>query len=334
MEKEILSILMVTPHTAESERIQESLLRSKIAAKIRFVLSNNEAIRLLGQKKFDLLLTDHDPPNANVLTLLMMMKKNHFHLPVIVIAKECGIEVVREAFKMGVDDYILKEELDTVALFHIIGTALEKRKSRDELLEAQKKLKELAERDGLTNLYNHRWFLETLEREFARCRRYWRPLSLLMVDLDGFKLINDSCGHPKGDLVLKNIASMLQETVRSVDSTARYGGDEFAILLPETDAKSAYRLGERILKKIKSTPFCDNNEVFPLSASIGVGSFHPTLTSAGLLLKEADQSLYQAKKEGRGMVAYLKPTQANGEEDLEVPMSIAALQQDPPEIHT
>ncbi len=327
MEKEILTILIINPHRGDHQLIKESLTRSKIAAKIKFVLSNAEAVRALAQRRFDLIITDHSPPEVNVMTLLLILKRNlDYEIPVIVISREGNIEVVREAFKLGVDDYILKEELDTVALFHIIGTALEKRKMRDELLAAQKRLKEMAEKDGLTNLYNHRWFLEGLEKEFARSKRYWRPLSLVMIDLDGFKMINDTCGHPKGDQVLINVAEMLRETVRSVDSIARYGGDEFSVLLPETDAKSACRLGERILKKIKNTPFVDQKKIFPLSASIGIASFHPRLTSAGNFLREADQSLYQAKKDGRGMVVYLKP--AVEEDQLELPISIAALRND------
>lgn len=246
--------------------------------------------------------------------------------PVILLTHEENLKTVREAFKLGVSDFLLKVELEAVSLFDIITSVLEKNRARIETRVWTQRLQEQAEQDGLTRLYNHRHFLESLEKEFLRAGRYQRPLSLMMIDLDGFKSINDTLGHPKGDQVLTMIAGLLTQVVRHIDVVARYGGDEFAILLPETDREAAIRIGERVLKEIRRHPFLEGKRIFPLSASIGISSWRSSLPGAGSLLREADQSLYAAKRGGRGRVASLFPEQtAQSGVPLTLPMSAGQL---------
>jgi two-component system cell cycle response regulator len=302
MEKENLSILIIDPEKEDHRLIRDSLQRSKVPASIEFAASTEKGLDLLERRKFDLILTDHALPEANAYQLLSELQQRELLLPVIVLTRDGEARTAREAFQKGIDDYLLKEELATISFFDVIGNVIEKRREKEEQAKREFLLREQAERDGLTGLYNHRYFLEALEREFARSRRYRRPLSLMMLDLDGFKSINDACGHQQGDQVLKGIARLLLQSVRFVDLAARYGGDEFVVLLPETELRQAARAGKRILEEIHRNPFLFEDKIFPLSASIGIASYRPDQVRAGCLLKEADQALYEAKRRGRNRV--------------------------------
>lgn len=299
MEKERLSILVIDPETQDHRLIRDSLQRSKVPAALRFVTTTEKGLKELEGKRYDLILTDHALPQASAFQLLMELRRAENPMPVIVVTRDGEARIAREAFQRGADDYLLKEELEAISLFDVIGNVIEKKRQEAEQIQREMLLREQAERDGLTGLYNHRYFLDTIEREFARAKRYQRPLSLLMIDLDGFKSINDSCGHPQGDQVLRQVSRLILQSIRFVDIASRYGGDEFAILLPETDLRAAAKLGERIIKEIRKNPFLFDRKIFPLSASIGLASFRRDQSTAGHLLREADRALYEAKKGGR-----------------------------------
>lgn len=308
MEKELLAILIIDPEIKDHSLIRDSLERSKLPADLHFVTSTNEGLAELEKRRFDLVLTDHSLPRANAFQLLFELQQKDPFMPIILLTHEDEARVAREAFQRGVDDYLLKEELETISLFDVIGNIIEKKRMKADLVAQEMRLREQAERDGLTGLYNHRFLIEAIEREFARSKRYRRAFSILILDLDGFKAINDTCGHPQGDQVLIQIAKLLLQTVRFVDVVARYGGDEFVIILPETETREALRLSERILHEIQKNPFLHEKKIFPLTASIGVASCQPHHHSAGTLLKEADQALYQAKRKGRNRVTTIQAT--------------------------
>jgi diguanylate cyclase (GGDEF)-like protein len=161
--------------------------------------------------------------------------------------------------------------------------------------------KKLSLTDGLTGLYNYRFFNQRLKEEFKRALRYSHPLSLIILDVDNFKKINDTHGHLFGDEVLKKIAQMLRENARETDFIARYGGDEFVIILPETNKESAFKLAERILERLnKSTIIKDTS--LELSVSIGVASYPEDAITPEELIKSADKALYNAKQRGGSKV--------------------------------
>jgi diguanylate cyclase (GGDEF)-like protein len=152
-------------------------------------------------------------------------------------------------------------------------------------------------------VYNHRTFQERLAQEIARAHRYSHPLSLLMIDVDHFKMYNDTHGHPQGDTVLQALARLLREMSRTSDTVARYGGEEFAIILPETDSVSAQKIGERLREQVERHPF-PGQELMPggtLTISIGVAT-HVCAGSKDALLQAADAALYTAKHKGRNRV--------------------------------
>jgi len=168
---------------------------------------------------------------------------------------------------------------------------------------AFKEVKLRADRDGLTRLFNRRSFDERLVYEIKRRSRYHHDLSLLMVDLDHFKSVNDTYGHKAGDLVLRKVGEILSTVFRTTDLAARYGGEEFVVLLPHTCEEAAWKLAERVRAAIEDCAFCFDGQNFSITASIGVASVEGgALNTDDDLVLKADKALYQAKNNGRNMV--------------------------------
>lgn len=163
--------------------------------------------------------------------------------------------------------------------------------------------KMLALTDGLTGLLNHRAFHDRLDQEYERFRRYGSHLSLIVADLDDLKKFNDTYGHPVGDEVLRLIGAMLREASRETDVLARYGGDEFVILLPQTNATNAYNMGERIRKNIHNYPFMLEGKEIHGSVTMGVATLpHKDIASSQDFLEFADKALYEAKRQGKNRI--------------------------------
>ena len=159
--------------------------------------------------------------------------------------------------------------------------------------------RKLADRDPLTGFYNHRFLHERLGEEVIRAQRGRRPLSMLMLDLDDFKLVNDTFGHLFGDRVLTWTAELIRSTLRASDIPARYGGDEFAIILPETDAEEARRAADRIIEAFREQAFVgEQRGPVPIGASIGVATFPADGRTATELIAAADAALYRVKRDG------------------------------------
>ena len=156
--------------------------------------------------------------------------------------------------------------------------------------------------DGLTGAHNKRYFLEFLEREVARCSRHQRPLSLLMLDIDHFKPINDTHGHLTGDYVLKEMSRRLLGRIRKEELLARYGGEEFAAVLPETDHQGALTFGEQIRQLVGNEPFEYEGDRFNVTVSVGVHTLYGENMDPLTFIRHADDNLYRAKREGRNRV--------------------------------
>jgi diguanylate cyclase (GGDEF)-like protein/PAS domain S-box-containing protein len=169
--------------------------------------------------------------------------------------------------------------------------------------EMEEKLRELAVTDPLTGAANRRRFMELGEQEFHRVRRTHEPLCLLMLDIDHFKRINDTRGHPAGDAVIRALATIAKQTVRSIDTVARLGGEEFGVLLPLTDIHGAGELAERLREVIAETPVPWENDPIGFTASIGVAQLSDGTRNFDALMADADAALYRAKHGGRNRVA-------------------------------
>ncbi|HBE72646.1 MAG TPA: GGDEF domain-containing protein [candidate division Zixibacteria bacterium] len=158
--------------------------------------------------------------------------------------------------------------------------------------------------DGLTGLYNHRYFQDRLEEELERSQRYGQPTALMLIDLDDFKRYNDANGHIAGDVLLADISKILRKTVRKVDVVARYGGEEFAVILPATKKKGALIIANRLCQKTAASRF-PNQEIMPrkaMTVSIGLAVYPDDAKDKAKLIDMADKALYHAKKAGKNQV--------------------------------
>ena len=169
-----------------------------------------------------------------------------------------------------------------------------------DLSAANQKLQELASTDGLTGALNRRAFIEEASGRFRLARRYHRPLSLLMLDVDHFKQVNDTCGHQIGDRVLARLSQVIGSGLRGTDLLGRIGGEEFAVILPETDLEQAVRLTERLVSAVRNTTI-EIESALPLrvTVSIGIATLTPSTVDVDAMMRQADAALYRAKAEGR-----------------------------------
>jgi len=219
-------------------------------------------------------------------------------------------EHVVEGLRAGADDYLVKP-FDPQELEVRVRAGQRIIELQQELLETQGRLLRAATRDGLTDLHNHQAILDVLEREFARHVRQSLPLSVIMADLDHFKHVNDTWGHPAGDAVLAAAAAIMLTSVRSYDSVGRYGGDEFLVILPGCDGDVAQEVAERACRAVAGTPARTGLGTIDITLSVGTASTTDfPEANAQALVQHADEALYRAKQEGRNRMVRSVPTSA------------------------
>lgn len=259
-----------------------------------------EAVELLGRVQFDLILLDYLLPDGDGLDFLGRIEKE---IPVVVITGNGDEMTASQLIQAGAYDYVPKDKVSDKSLCRIIMNTLEKARLKREMKDAQRKIAEMAIRDELTGLYNRRYFIGSLERELSRAKRYGTDLVLCMADLDHFKRINDTYGHPAGDMVLTEIGRMLKQCIRQSDLVCRYGGEEFAVILPNTDAEKARVVSERFRKRVGEHDFKHKSSHFGITVSIGIALYNNEVDKSPMEFVEmADRDLYQAKEAGRNMV--------------------------------
>lgn len=213
-----------------------------------------------------------------------------------------------EQFKTRSDS--LLREKDTIVNELIESKKLLEKYSNnlEEMVEQRTEiLKWLSITDPLTGLYNRRYFIEQIELEFKRSKRYNRDLSLLMLDIDHFKSVNDNYGHQVGDIVLRKISSIIINQLRDSDLAFRYGGEEFMVILPETKAEDAINVAKRMKQEIMETRHVYRNLNFKVTASIGIVSIKEmlgTFETVDDIIKKVDDNLYKAKNSGRNTIIY------------------------------
>ena len=230
-------------------------------------------------------------------------------IPIILVTALGETEHIVQGLNTGADDYIAKpyhfQELEARvrAMLRIKRLQDELDQKNRELEVANKRLRKLSVTDGLTELFNHRHVHELLHEEFERSRRSQEPLAVVMIDLDRFKAINDTYGHPTGDVVLFETARILKDTAREIDMVGRYGGEEFIAILPNTDEAEGARFAERVRKAVEAHLYRDEATEIRMTCSSGVASFPADgVLTPEELLKSADEALYVAKESGRNRV--------------------------------
>jgi diguanylate cyclase (GGDEF)-like protein len=279
---------------------------------VRSAANGKEAILKVRTDAPDLVLLDMILPDMDGLEVLRLIKArpDDQFIPVIILSVKSDLDSKVTGLRIGADDFLAKPFAEAEILARC-AAMLRIKSLQDQLRSTQRKLEEQSITDGLTGLKNRRLFDERLDEEFRRAQRYADPVSLIMVDLDHFKQVNDRFGHQMGDLVLREAAACIRASIRDPDICARYGGEEFAVILPKTHLSGALAVAERIWRelglKVYHQEITEGGRAKPVdvrvTASIGL-AFFPSkdITSAALLVKFADEALYQAKHSGRNTI--------------------------------
>ncbi|MGI8549877.1 MAG: diguanylate cyclase [Dehalococcoidia bacterium] len=200
------------------------------------------------------------------------------------------------------DDLSVLSDLAAAAM-----TEIELRARQQELTRANEQLAWLASCDELTGLSNRRAFQERLDQELSRAQRHQRVFSLVMLDVDHFKTVNDTYGHPAGDAVLRSLATVLSAGLRRSDLAARYGGEEFVLLLPETAGAQGQELAERLRRAVEAMRVDQEGKQIQITCSFGVGAYLECGDSSAAVLRSADEALYRAKEAGRNRAILCRP---------------------------
>ncbi len=258
------------------------------------VENGQQALDRLEEQKYDLLLLDYEMPELDGIQTLQQLRCHHskLRLPVIAISAMEQQETVVLFLKAGANDFINKPFSREEFLVRV--------NNQLDMLDAAQRIERLAITDPLTGLYNRNFLYEMLPLMIAEAHRYEKPLSLIILDVDHFKQFNDTWGHDVGDLVLKHVAKLLQNNIRSADIPCRYGGEEFVIVLPDTHLENAVRAAEKIRNVVEDTPLVleDQPEPLRVTLSLGVAELKKEDT-LDTLIRRADQALYAAKRGGR-----------------------------------
>ena len=262
----------------------------------------------------DVILMDLNMPGEDGITASRRIKGHPATgaIPVILLTAVRDLDSKVEAFRAGADDYITKP-FDCEEIAARIGLLLQRRsylvslESRiQDLQHSNEQLEELLMIDEKTGLYNFREFQRRLKAEWERATRYDVPLSLIFLDLDRFKQVNDTLGHQAGDELLREFGMLVAGGARANDIAARYGGEEFAVVLPHTDPEMAERVAERILNAVREFVFLETSRPTRVTVSGGVATFpsDAAIDSIESLIRAADMALYAAKEGGRDRVCF------------------------------
>jgi diguanylate cyclase (GGDEF)-like protein len=268
-----------------------------------FALSGRQALDRLKTVQPDLILLDLLMPEMNGLELCSILKKNENYqdIPVIFITASDRQENLLEIFEVGAVDYV-NRPFNVNELLARIKVHLQLKYTRDKLKQATVELEKLANIDDLTGIPNRRHLLTIAEREINRSCRYNCPLSVLMMDIDNFKVVNDRYGHPIGDELLQLITQTVNRHLRKGDCFGRLGGEEFLIFLTHTDTRSALEVAQRIRQMIADLSLVVDEQVIRVSVSIGLATHHQDERDINVLLKRVDEALLEAKKRGKNRV--------------------------------
>jgi two-component system cell cycle response regulator len=300
---EAIAILWVDEAHRKSAHAETSIIQ-QIHSKITHVVSIQEAMDRLEASAFDLVLSGFRLADGTAVELLNEMMQHNYDIPLIIVTPKGDERIATQVLQAGAYDYIALNHLGRKEWIQCINKALNKAHIKKEARKAIQKMAELSTRDGLTGLYNRRYFSEALEREVARSGRRGSDLILCMFDIDHFKNINDTLGHQAGDMVLTEFGRMLGEWLRLTDIPCRYGGEEFAVILADTTKEQTFNVCERFRNALADHVFEYENQRFHITVSAGVASIldiAPPKTG-DRLISASDQALYSAKHTGRNRI--------------------------------
>lgn len=261
-----------------------------------------KAIPLIEKVAPDLVLLDYNMPNLNGLETLKKLRQMDNYVAVIFVSANAEQSLITECLMAGADDYVRKP-FTFSELVARVQVRFRIKDLHDALKVANKKLEDLSEHDDLTGLFNMRKIYEKIDFELRRSRRFARRMACVMMDMDHFKTINDGADHLFGSFVLKQVGRLIAQNIREVDLAARYGGDEFLVVLTEISADGAEKFSERLRLVLGNYEFNDGKHSAKRTASLGFAVSEPGATMPAVeLVRRADHALYEAKRAGRNRV--------------------------------
>lgn len=313
-----MNFLVVDDEVAIRELVGE-LLEAE-GHNVTLAENGEDALRKFKLVWHEVIFSDIRMPKMNGIELLDAVKSINPNIQFVIMTSHASVDNSIQALKKGAFDYVLKpfEDLDIVvdaanrAVAELSAVRRQQAlvntlaRQNQELDSLNKEFRELAIRDGLTGLFNHRYAHERLTEEFDRAMRFGRDLTVIFIDVDHFKFFNDANGHQAGDQVLKTLADIMTNASRESDTVARWGGEEFIVVAPETDGAAAVKLAEKIRQAVAAYPFPHSAEQ-PLgfvSLSLGVAAKSGVTETPEKLLRHADDAVYRAKDAGRNRTVF------------------------------
>jgi len=293
----------------DDEPVQRMLIGrmlSRAGYEVVMAEDGQQALQMMQQGEYCLLITDWEMPNLDGIGLcrsIRSMKLPHYTYTILLTSRDASEHVVM-GLQAGADDYLTKPiiEPELLARLNTGKRLVEMERSLRLALEENRRLSII---DALTGVYNRRYLMEQLVKEVERSARYHHPLSLMLCDVDHFKRINDTYGHQCGDETLVQFSQTLRSCLRETDWISRYGGEEFVIVLPETNLSAAAQVAERCRAALAKEPFNIGNQSLPVTASFGVSGWQegvPTGAEVSKLIALADTGVYASKQNGRNRV--------------------------------
>ena len=289
------AILLIEDDPGDTLLIKEMLEQQECTARLVTVERLSEGINFLQENDCDVVLLDMNLPDSSGLSTMTRLLEAAPSIPIVVLTGISDEFFGVDAVKSGAQDYLIKGDIDGRILKRALFYAIERKKLEIALKQTRDLFERQARIDYLTGIYNRLMFSELLEAELQRARRYGTDLSLIMFDLDYFKIINDTHSHTIGDHVLKEVAHFVSDNIRSHDIFTRWGGEEFMVLTPKSDQNQAGILAEKLRRLFETHDFGNDLQV---TASFGVTQFRSNDNTEAFIAR-SDEAMYLAKKNGR-----------------------------------
>ena len=297
-------VLVIDDSPAIREQVVRTLSEVGLFEQYKEAKDGLEGFRTLIDSKADLVICDVDMPRMDGFKFLQLVESRPElkGVPIIMLTGMMDFNSKIKGLEQGASDYLTKP-FDSGELVARVKVQLKIKSLQDELKQANELLKRLTNIDHLTNLFNRRYLSEVLDGEFFRARRNSEYLSLIIIDIDYFKKVNDTYGHQNGDVVLGAVAMLAQRQLRAYDSAARYGGEEFVLVIPGTTLAGGVMVAERLRQAVLEHTFPPPLEDLTVTISAGVATYpSPNVDSVDSLFRQADEALYRAKQNGRNRV--------------------------------
>lgn len=295
-------VLLVEDDEGDAVLVERTLLHCQQEFTLQHCECLADALNILADYEFDVALLDLSLPDSFGLAAIDKIRERARDIPIVVLTGLSDDSLAMQSLEHGAQDYIVKGNVTAELLERTLRYAVQRQQIQTENRCLLEKMEELAQQDPLTGVMNRHSFAESLEREWKRADRHQHPLACVVVDIDFFKRVNDTFGHAAGDRALQEIANTLCLNSRASDYVCRLGGEEFCVLLPETDEEAAVVWAQRVRHEISELTIQVERDELRVTASLGVATCRERSSKPQMLVDHADEAMFVAKQLGRDQV--------------------------------